>query len=487
MSFSSVEFLLFFVVLFFIYYYLLKEKTKAQNFFLLVASYFFYGYADLKMLPLLFVGTLTFYGLGLGIFYFKQKLQPQKSSSLTVFGIVLGIGLLLYFKYLNFFILSFSEMIDSIGLKANLQTLNILLPVGISFITFRLISYVMEVHRGTMEPTRNFVTFATFVAFFPSLLSGPIDRPQRFIPQLEKKRPFNEEMAVEGLRQMLWGLFKKMVVADTLAGLVNGFWGSYSSQLGSTLFLTALLYAFQIYADFSGYSDMAIGVSKVLGFNVAKNFDYPYFSRSISEFWRKWHMSLTSWLTDYVYIPLGGNRCSKSRTFFHTMIVFSLCGLWHGANWTFLVWGMYNGLLFIPQIWRKKKKYLNVVADGRLFPSFSEWLSILCTFFMVLMGWILFRSETVIDAWQYIKRMFSLSFFTPPSIGRLQLMGLMEGLAAIVLMLVFEWLNRRNDFGLQICGTNRVLRWVIYLLLAMACILFFKIDQIFIFSFKPIL
>jgi len=459
----------------------LKEKSKAQNAFLLFASYFFYGYADLKMLPLLIVTTLVYYYLGLGISHFKVKGNKNAGLLISTIGIIFGVILLLYFKYLNFFVASFSEMFNSIGLQTNVQTFNIILPIGISFIIFRLIGYVIEVNRGTIEPTRNIVTFSTFVAFFPCLLSGPIDRPQKFIPQLEKKRPFNYEMAVDGLRQILWGMFKKMVIADNLSPIINGIWADYSNQAGSTLFLAAILYTFQIYADFSGYSDMAIGVAKILGFNVAKNFDYPYFSRNISEFWRKWHMSLTSWLTDYIYIPLGGNRCSKSRHFFNTMVVFTICGLWHGANWTFILWGIYNGLLFLPLVLRKKKKLPKVAGEGRLLPNAHETLNILGTFFLATFGWIIFRSASVHDAFLYIKEIFSISLFSMPNIRGFQLLNLLEGFLAIAVLILFEWVNRRNDFGLQSCGKSKAMRWAIYLILSFVCFLFFKTNQPFIY------
>jgi len=477
MSANSIEFLLFFIVVFFVYFFLLKEKIKRQNAFLLLASYFFYGYADLKMLPLLIGATLVYYYLGIGISNYNLKVSKKRSSTLTVLGIAFGIVLLLYFKYLNFFVTSFSEMFESMGFHTDPHTLNIILPLGISFFTFRLIGYVIEVSRGTLLPTRNILTFGTYVAFFPCLLSGPIDRPQKFIPQIEKKRPFNYEMSVDGLRQILWGIFKKMVVADNLSNVVNSIWSDYTNQTGSTLLLGAVFYSFQIYTDFSGYSDMAIGIAKLLGFDVAKNFNFPYFSRNMSEFWRRWHMSLTSWLTDYIYIPLGGNRCSKARQFLNTMIVFTLCGFWHGANWTFVLWGAYHGFLFLPIVLRKKKKLSKVVAEGKILPNLPDLLNMLGTFLLVTFGWILFRAETVSQAFDYIARIFDYSLLTIPSKGEI-------GILYIVVLMVAEWLQRNHEFPLQITDRIKspIYKWGLYYLIIVLILLFSGSTSQFIYS-----
>jgi len=457
MSVNSFAFLLFFVVVFFIYFFPLREKSKAQNVLLLLASYFFYGYADWKMLPLLVAVTLAFYGLGIGIAYYRSMGDEKKGAALSATGIVLGAGLLLYFKYLNFFITSFTGMFESFGFQTNVSTFNILLPLGISFFTFRLISYAIEVNRGNIAPVRNIVTFGTYVAFFPCLLSGPIDRPQKFIPQLEKKRPFSYDMAVDGLRQILWGMFKKMVIADNLATIIHGIWSGYATESGSTLLLGAIFYSFQIYADFSGYSDMAIGVAKVLGFEVARNFNYPYFARNVSEFWRKWHMSLTSWFTDYIYIPLGGNRCSKGRQFFNTMVVFTICGFWHGANWTFVLWGAYNGLLFLPLILRKKKKLSKVVAEGKWLPNLQETLNMLGTFVLVTFGWILFKATNVGEAFDYMARIFSPSLFSVPQ----QKIGLLY----VLVLVASEWAGRRKEYVVCVANLRWQYRWVLYFVL----------------------
>ena len=282
MVFNSMPFVLFFVVVFFVYWFPLKNTMKGQNIFLLVASWFFYGYADWRMLLLLLVATAVFFYLGKGVGSAKSE---KRSYWLTFLGVALGVGTLLYFKYFNFFIESFARLFEACGVRSNLHTFNILIPLGISFFTFRLLSYVIDIRRGKMEPTGDFVAFATYIAFFPCILSGPIDRPQ-FIKQLQTARVFNYDMAVDGCRQFLWGLFKKMVVADNCATYVNQVWDSVGTQSGSTLVFSAILYLFQIYADFSGYSDMAIGVGKLLGLKIADNFKFPLFSLNIADYWR---------------------------------------------------------------------------------------------------------------------------------------------------------------------------------------------------------
>lgn len=454
---NSIDFLIFFIVVFLIYYFPLKEKTKAQNIFLLLVSYFFYGYADWKMLPLLIVATVVYYFMGLGILFFNRKGRRKNGYAVLASGIVLGIGMLLYFKYVNFFITSFSQMFESLGLHTNVHTFNIVLPLGISFFTFRLISYLIEINRGMVYPTRNIVTFGLYVAFFPCLLSGPIDRPQNLIPQLKAKRCFNYEMAVDGLRQVLWGMFKKMVVADNLAVSVNYIWSDYANQSGSSLLLGVFFFSFQMYADFSGYSDMAIGTAKVLGFNVTKNFNYPYFARNISEFWSRWHMSLTTCFTNYIYIPLGGNQRGRLRQFFNIMVVFTVCGLWHGAGWNFVLWGLYNGVLFLPLVLKKRKKYTAVVAKGRLFPDLQDALRMVSTFLLINLGWVMLRADSVVSAYDYLAHIFNASLFTVPANNGMPVIY-------ILLFVIVEWIQRDREYPLQIECTLKhpALKWSLY-------------------------
>ncbi|MDR1737843.1 MAG: MBOAT family protein, partial [Candidatus Symbiothrix sp.] len=307
MLFNSLTFALFFPTVFLIYWFAFPVRAgralplQLQNLFLLAGSYVFYAWASWKILPLLFVSTLVFYSLGIVIFEAKTE---KRKSLFAVLGVVAGLATLLYFKYTNFFITSFKDLFESFGLQTNLHTFNIIVPVGISFYTFRLLSYVIDINRGKYEPTRDFVTFAAYVAFFPCILSGPIDRPNTLIPQLQSKRTFDYSLAVDGCRQILWGLFKKVVVADQCANFVNDIWDSFPDYSGGTLLIAAILYVFQMYADFSGYSDMAIGVGKLMGLKITQNFNYPLFAQNIADFWRRWHISLTSWLTDYVFMPL---------------------------------------------------------------------------------------------------------------------------------------------------------------------------------------
>src|SRR5690554_5687216 len=345
---NSLSFLFFFTVLFLVYYFPLKNKKVSQNWCLLISSYIFYGITDLRMLPIIFGATIVFYVLGIII-----NKSSQKSASLfTVIGVLVGVGMLVYFKYLNFFINSFETLITSLGLSATITALNILFPLGVCFFTFRLISYLIEINRGKIEPTRDFVAFAAYIAFFPTLLAGPIDRPNDFLPQLKSARVFDYNMAMDGTRQILWGIFKKMVIADNMALFIGSVWGNLGDQNATTLLIAALAYPIQLYADFSGYSDMAIGVGKILGIRVAINFRYPFFARNVAKYWRSWHMSLTSWITDYVFMPLNvkfrklGDLGLISAVIINMIII----GIWHGANWTFAVFGLYHGLLFVPLI-----------------------------------------------------------------------------------------------------------------------------------------
>ncbi|WP_186434387.1 MBOAT family protein [Lutibacter sp. Hel_I_33_5] len=460
----------------------MKKKAKTQNLLLLFASYFFYGYANWEMIPLLLVATTIFYFLGIAI----QKSTEKKALIFNSLGVFLGVGLLLYFKYLNFFIESFSDLFNTIGLKVNSTTFNIILPLGISFFTFRLISYVIEVRRGKMEATTDFVDFATYVAFFPTILSGPIDRPNRFIPQLQSKRSFDYNLVVDGCRQILWGLFQKVVIADNLAGLINDVWTDIPNQSGSTLLIIAILYSFQIYTDFSGYSHMAIGVGKILGFQITKNFNYPFFSRNLAEFWRNWHISLTSWLTDYIFMPLNVKFRNLGIWGIILAIIINmlLVGMWHGATWTFVVFGLYNGLLFIPliltgSIFKKKKLKTNKLG----LPSLNDSLRIIRTFLIVTLGLIMCRAENIDQAISYILKIISPSLFTKPI-----LTGMSLALTTIIFLFIFvivEWLSRKNEFPLSNLKINKPLEYTLYFTIIFAIIYFgdFGTNQFIYFKF----
>ncbi|TSJ43682.1 MBOAT family protein [Mucilaginibacter corticis] len=403
---NSINFLIFFLVVFVVYYFLLNGKAKAQNVWLLLASYFFYGFAEWKMIPLLLTATVVFYGLGIAIGNNAES-NKKRSSLFTTLGVVLGLGLLLYFKYLNFFIQSFSDFFNAIGLQTHWTLFSILMPIGISFFTFKLISYVIEVHRENMEPCRSFVDFATYIAFFPTILSGPIDRPKPFLAQLSKGRTLDYELASIGLKRIFWGMFMKMCVADRLSIYGDAVFGNAIHHNGVSLGFATLLYPIQMYADFAGYSEMAIGVGYLLGIKITENFKRPFFSQNIAEYWRKWHISLTGWLTDYVFMPLNVSfrNMEKWGSIFAIIITFILIGMWHGAAWTFALFGLYHGLLYVPLMLSGaffKKNKVKKTKSG--LPPFNVVLKMIWTFLLVSFGLILFRSATLADAIMVMKK-----------------------------------------------------------------------------------
>lgn len=469
MIFNSIPFCIFFVVVFYLYYFPLKENLKAQNWLLLLSSYFFYGYANWKMIPLLLVPTAIIFLLGKAI---DKTDDDKKSYWLTTIGVLIGVGLLLYFKYFNFFLDSFSSALNVIGLKSNIGTLNIIMPLGISYFSFKLISYIVEIQRGKIKHCDDFISFSTYIAFFPTILSGPIDKPNTFIPQIQKKRSFDYALAVDGCKQILWGLFQKVVIADNLTTLINYVWGDISNQSGFTLLITAILYSIQLYTDFSGYSHMAIGIGKILGFRITINFNYPYFSRNIAEFWRKWHISLTSWITDYVFMPLNikFRNLGKLGIILAIIINMIVVGMWHGANWTFLVFGLYNGLLFIPlilsgSIFKKKKLKTNNFG----LPVINDFLKMIRTFLLFTFGLIIFRAENIEHAWHFIKNMLTglISFSDYLQTIKLVYREVGIGISTFILLFfVAEWIGRHHEFALQNLGVQwkRPLRYAMYFL-----------------------
>ena len=405
---NSIVFCAFFLVVLIPYFSVLRNSSRWQNLWVLAASYFFYGYADWRMVPLLLGATVVFYALGIATSSrsrvadaaFKGSELPFKSAdarskALMVVGVVLGAGLLLYFKYMNFFIEQFAALFGLMGLHTNWSTFNIIVPIGISFFTFKLIAYVVEVYKGNMEPCRDFVTFAAYIAFFPTIMSGPIDSPKMFIPQLEKPRWWNNEMVLEGLKRVLWGMFLKMCIADKISPYTDSVFNNYYHHSGITIILASVLYTFQIYTDFCGYSEMAIGVSQVMGIKVTENFLRPYFVTNVGDFWRRWHMSLMNWFRDYIYIPLGGSRCSKARMYWNTMVVFMVSGLWHGANWTFIIWGAYHGaLVCLYKAIRSLTPNPSPKGEGNSGKILSKYVSIVFVFALVTIGWMVFRCDT---------------------------------------------------------------------------------------------
>lgn len=445
MLFNSIEYAVFLPIVFLLYWLVFNKNLKLQNLFVVVVSYVFYGWWDWRFLFLIAFTSACSYGAGLLIG--KYRGAPRKAKTVNIINIVINLLILGVFKYYDFFVTSFANVfLDG---KTDGLLLKVILPVGISFYTFQALSYSIDVYRGKLEPTRDIVQFFAFVSFFPQLVAGPIERATNLLPQFGRPRIFEYEEGVDGLRQILWGLFKKMVVADNCAIYVDQVFSTYQTQSGSTLLLAAVLFAFQIYGDFSGYSDIAIGTSKLFGIKLMRNFNVPYFSRDIAEFWRRWHISLTTWFRDYVYIPLGGSRCSKTKIIRNTFVIFLISGLWHGANWTFIAWGAFHALLFLPLILMgKNRKYRDTVADGRMLPSLKELSQMLLTFFVVTIGWILFRSDNIEEAFDYICKMWqwgtlkaSYRFFVQDGVWQIS--------AGVLLMLFVEWINRRKEYGFQ--------------------------------------
>ncbi len=389
--------------------------------------------------------------------------------------IILNLGILGFFKYFNFFVQSFVDAFAGLGITLHATTLNIILPVGISFYTFQALSYSIDVYKGKIEATRDIVAFFAFVSFFPQLVAGPIERATNLLPQFQKPRTFDYDKAVDGCRQMLWGFFKKIVIADNCAVYVNQVFENYQDQSGSTLLLAAIFFTFQIYGDFSGYSDIAIGCARLFGINLMRNFNFPYFSRDIAEFWRRWHISLTTWFRDYIYIPLGGSRTTKAKVLRNTFIIFLVSGFWHGANWTFIVWGAYHAFLFLPLILLgKNRKYTN---DA----TWRELPQILLTFSLAVIGWIIFRAETLPQAWEYIVRMVNFSLFSVPLlINQAFYIPMFLSLGLLVLI---EWLQRNKQHGLELNATKipALLRWICYLLLIMLIMIMAHNSQTFIY------
>ncbi len=459
MLFNSIQFALFLPIVFLLYWFVFdrfisksKWQLRLQNAFVVVASYVFYGWWDWRFLLLIAFTSFCSWGSGLLIGKAESK---KKAKTWMWLNIILNLGILATFKYYDFFVTEFAQLfhISTDGLL-----LKVILPVGISFYTFQALSYSIDVYRGKIEPTKDIIAFFAFISFFPQLVAGPIERATNLLPQFLKKREFNYDTAVDGMRQILWGLFKKIVVADNCAVYVDQVFSTYTEQTGSTLLLAAIFFTFQIYGDFSGYSDIAIGTAKLFGIKLMRNFNVPYFSRDIAEFWRRWHISLTTWFRDYVYIPLGGSRVSKAKVIRNTFVIFLLSGFWHGANWTFIAWGAYHAILFLPLILTgKNRKYTNQVAEERLLPTLKETGQMLLTFFLAMVGWIVFRSTGMPTTLGYLKGLLqfgtlraSYRFFTLPEMWPTNLF--------IVIMLLVEWMQRSKEHGLELSKIKQV--WV---------------------------
>ncbi|MFY0643034.1 MAG: MBOAT family protein [Bacteroidia bacterium] len=457
MLFNSIDFAVFLPIVFILYWFVVSKNLRLQNILILISSYIFYGWWDYRFLSLIVISTIVDYFVGVELAKSHSKTR-RKILLWTSIGVNLGI--LGFFKYFNFFLENFNQAFSFLGASIDSPALNIVLPVGISFYTFQTLSYSIDVYRGKLKPTRNLLEFASFVAFFPQLVAGPIERATNLLPQFNKKRKFEYKQAMDGVNQIIWGLFKKVVVADNCAKMVNEIFANYHDLNGSTLVLGAVLFAFQIYGDFSGYSDMAIGVSRLFGFNLMQNFAFPYFSRDIAEFWRRWHISLSTWFRDYLYIPLGGSKGSLKLKVRNTFIIFLVSGFWHGANWTFIVWGALNALYFLPLLLSSRnRRHLDNVASNRLFPSIREVLSVIGTFVLTTLAWVFFRAKDIHEALAYMSGIFNKSIFSAIEFENTLLMATCS--VMVIALVVVEWFNRHKKHALE----HRTSIWPIIVLI----------------------
>ena len=475
MLFNSLEFLLFLPIIFCIYWLIPREKNGLQNCWILLSSLFFYGWWDWRFLGIIVFSSSIDYFIGKTIYSSNSE---KKSKLLLISSIVLNLGLLMYFKYSNFFIESFINSFSIFGNTFSLDRLNIVLPIGISFYTFQTLSYSVDIYRKKIPPEKNFITFAAYISFFPQLVAGPIERASNLLPQFNTKRKFDFVASKDALRQILWGFVKKVVIADSCAPIVNDLFSNPEYFNGSTLLLGCILFSFQIYCDFSGYSDIAIGIARLFGFKLMQNFNFPYFSRDISEFWRKWHISLSTWFRDYLYIPLGGSRGSTTNKIRNTFIIFLVSGFWHGANWTFLFWGFIHACLFLPLLlFKKNRKYLIDIKTSKFLPSFSEGIRILSTFLIVSLAWIFFRADNIQIGFTYISGIFNKSILSSPQKFPIIL---------IIMIITFtcaEWLQRGKQHGLDFknLSIKTLYKWPLYYFLILLVLYHSGKEQTFIY------
>ncbi|WPP51752.1 MBOAT family O-acyltransferase [Catalinimonas niigatensis] len=474
MLFNSLDFAIFLPIVFVLYWFVTNKNLKLQNFLIVAASYFFYGWWDWRFLSLIFFSTLVDYSVGQRLKVVNNLLHRM---ILLWTSILVNLGFLGFFKYYNFFLDNFITAFSFFGQEIQANSLNIILPVGISFYTFQTLSYTIDVYKRRLEPARDFITFSAFVSFFPQLVAGPIERATHLLPQFYEKRTFDYSKAVDGMRQILWGLFKKIVIADNCAEYANLIFNNSSDYSGSTLVLGALFFTFQIYGDFSGYSDIAIGTSRLFGFDLMQNFNYPYFSRDIAEFWRRWHISLSTWFRDYLYIPLGGSRGGTLMKVRNTFIIFIVSGFWHGANWTFIVWGALNAIYFLPLLLtNNNRNHLETVAQGKSLPSLKELSLILITFSLTVFAWIFFRASSIEHAISYISEILSPSLLTVPDFAGRQ--GAFSTVLLVMFFVLTEWKGREGQYAIAdaLLKRKRSIRWVYYLSIVFL-IFWFQGDQ----------
>ena len=477
MLFNSIDFVFFLPIVFLLYWFLFRTR-KQKNLLLVIVSYIFYGWWDERFLLLIAFTSLCSFTSGLLIEKYESKRTIQKYVSAS--NIIINILILGLFKYYNFFIENIIAFTSLCNIQLDFVTLNIILPVGISFYTFQALSYTIDIYQKKIKATHDIVEFFAFISFFPQLVAGPIERATNLLPQFKNNRTFNYALAVDGTRQMLWGFFKKLVIADNCAAIVNLYWDNYQYLTGAMLIILGILFTLQIYCDFSGYSDIAIGCARLFGFNLMRNFNFPYFSRSIPEFWRRWHISLTTWFRDYIYFPLGGSRCKKWIVIRNVYIVWAISGLWHGANWTFVCWGLYHAtLLAIYNLFNINTKYEHEVAFKRHTPTILEFTQMIITFILAVFGWIIFRAQNLSQAIDYIS-----SIFIHPFWGS----GFIDGkkwLIAGIILLIVEWTQRNKQHALQLSPNGifkyRITRWATYYTIIYFIINFAGSSQSFIY------
>lgn len=463
MLFNSLDFAVFLPIIFFLYWFVTKHNLKLQNALIVAASYVFYGWWDWRFLSLIIFSTFLDYSIGRRL---KNEKNPKKRKTLLWTSIIVNLGFLGVFKYYNFFLDNFIAAFSLLGQDIQPNSLNIILPVGISFYTFQTLSYTIDVYKKKLEPTEDLVAFSAFVCFFPQLVAGPIERATNLLPQFYKKRNFDYDKAMDGMRQILWGLFKKVVIADNCAEYANLIFNNYQDYNGSTLLLGAIFFTFQIYGDFSGYSDIAIGTSRLFGFNLMQNFATPYFSRDIAEFWRRWHISLSTWFRDYLYIPLGGSRGGTWMKVRNTFIIFLVSGFWHGANWTFVVWGGLNALYFLPLLLLKRNRTnLGVVAEGRMLPSLLEFWQMATTFILTVLAWVFFRSDSLHQAFEIIYSIATLKGGLLYMLNPISNQSILKEIILILFLLVVEYVL------LKVNKDNKMFRFIQIITLAIMVIL----------------
>ena len=480
MVFNSLEFFLFLPTVFILYWFVFNKHLKTQNLFLLGASYLFYGLWDWRFLSLILLSTAVDYYVAINIEANNDKKIRKRWLWVSV---IFNIGLLGFFKYYNFFVDSWVDMVSLFGYDMkSTWTLGVILPVGISFYTFQTMSYSFDVYYKKLKPTTDFLSFAAFVSFFPQLVAGPIERASNLLSQILNKRTFNYNQAVSGLKLILWGLFKKVVIADSIGPIVDDIFSNYSTYPASTLILGVTFFSFQVYGDFSGYSDIAIGTAKLFGVELMSNFKFPNFSRNVAEYWQRWHVSLSTWFRHYIYIPLGGSRGSKLKSIRNISIVFLVSGFWHGANWTFIFWGGFHALAFIPVFLMGRNAIYkdSVVAENTMLPSLTELGQLLLTFGIVTFSRIFFRSESITDAFGYIDRIFtdlSYSSYNHPMGYRM-----MDYYLLIILFVIYEWLIRRDERS-PFKFKSKFVRFAIYTIIILSMLLFYDdgVDRSFIY------